>query len=184
MISVLCFESWKKSLIFGLLVFGWNETFLSEFSNTVRNANCIYMYVSVASTNFFWVKVMHDINSGGLEKIKASKLLTYCIKQNDAQCQESIAVSAFKIQIIVRKLCTTIPFTQKKGTHNFLAFLPKKSFVFLDDLEVKVSMVFHTLCVGFWQQSVLFFWWMQIFWICHDFFPDNDFPYFSICWYF
>ena len=182
MISVLCFESWKKSLIFGLLVFGWNETFFEWFSSTVRNANCIYMYVSVASTNFFWVKVMHDINSGGLEKIKASKLLTYCIKQNDAQCQESIAVSAFKIQIIVRKLCTILP--RKRECIISSLFCQKKSFVFLDDLEVKVSMVFHTLCVGFWQQSVFFFWWMQIFWICHDFFPDDDdFPYFSICWY-
>ena len=69
---------------------------------------------------------MHDINSGGLEKIKASKLLTYCIKQNDAQCQESIAVSAFKIQIIVRKLCTLSLLPRKRERIISLLFCQKK----------------------------------------------------------
>ena len=52
---------------------------------------------------------MHDINSGGLEKIKASKLLTYCIKQNDAQCQESIAVSALKFRSLLENYVLFYP---------------------------------------------------------------------------
>ena len=43
---------------------------------------------------------MHDISihrGGGLEKIKASKS-TYCTKQNDAQCQESIEAGLLKFR--------------------------------------------------------------------------------------
>ena len=72
---------------------------------------------------------MHDINSGGLEKIKASKLLTYCIKQNDAQCQESIEAGLLKF----RSSENYYPFypeqNSEKNKQQFL-FLPKS---FLND---------------------------------------------------